>query len=110
MAAHPLPRHEDIPGAVLPNAATATSVSAVPNQQIIWQNNTLFAINISVQPVNGKYPFAVNSFSVPGMHNQTIGTWPSTVLAGTPIAEHTFTRTGNSPMGNGKVIITGERP
>lgn len=108
MAANPLPRNET-PGAVLPNAATVTTFSAVPNQEVIWQNDTLFPINISVQAVNGNYPFAVNSFTVPRKQNQTIGTWTSTVLSTAPVAEFTFSRTGNSPMGNGKIVITGER-
>ena len=113
MAANPLPRHDldnDIPGAVLPNAATATSVSAVPNQQIVWQNDTLYIINISVQATNGNYPFAVNSFPVPAKMNQTIGTYTSVVLAGASAADYTFTRTGNTPMGNGKIIVMGDKP
>jgi|SRR5580704_1177054 hypothetical protein len=110
MAANPLPRHDDIPGAVLPNAATATTINVVPSQEIVWQNTTLFAINIVMQSVNGKYPFATNSFPVPPKENETIGTYTSTVLAGTPVAEYPFTRTGATPMGNGKVIVAGEMP
>jgi hypothetical protein len=109
MGANPLPRQDDIPGAVLPDAATATTVDVVPGQEIVWQNNTLFAIQISVQPVNGLYPFAVNSFPVPGKQNETIGTYTSVVLSNATAAQYTFTRTGNSIMGNGKIVVKTDR-
>jgi hypothetical protein len=110
MAANPIPNFDDVPGAALPDAATATQVLVVPTQEIIWQNHTLFAINITVEPVNGAYPFSVNSFPVPGMRNQTVGTYTSVVLAGTPPNQYTFTRTGAAPMGNGKVVVSGNEP
>jgi hypothetical protein len=110
MAAHPIPPFDDVPGAALPDAATATQVLVVPTQEIIWQNHTLFAINITVEAVNGAYPFSVNSFPVPGMRNQTVGTYTSVVLAATPPNQYTFTRTGATPMGNGKVVVSGEKP
>jgi hypothetical protein len=110
MAANPIPDLDGIPGAALPNAATATQVLVVPGQEIVWQNHTLFAINITVEPVNGTYPFSVNSFSVPGMRNQTVGTYTSVVLSGTTPNQYTFTRTGAAPMGNGKVVVSGNEP
>ena len=104
MAAHPLPIENDVPGTVLANAATATEVDVVANQQIEWQNDTLFPIHISVQAVNGSSPFSLNTFVVPAKTNR-IGTFLNVVLAGTPPAQYPFTRTGQTPMGSGKIVI-----
>jgi hypothetical protein len=104
MAANPLPIENNIPGTVLVNAATVTEVDVVANQQIEWQNDTLFPIHVSVQAVNGNFPFSLNTFVVPAKTNH-IGTFPSVVLSGTPAAQYPFTRTGQTPMGSGKIVI-----
>jgi hypothetical protein len=104
MAANPLPR-EFTPGATMQNAATTTSFPVVPGQEIEWQNETLFAIQITAQPINGVYPFEPYTFSVPGKHNQTIGTYLSTVAANAS-GTYTFTRTGATPMGNGRIVVS----
>jgi hypothetical protein len=104
MAANPLPR-DFTPGASMQNAATATSIPVVPNQEIEWQNETLFPIQITAEPLNGNYPFAPYTFPVPGMHNGTIGTFLSTILPNAG-GTYTFTRTGAVIYGNGRIVVS----
>jgi hypothetical protein len=104
MAANPLPR-EFTPGATMQNAATTTSFPVVPNQQIEWENETLFPIVITAEPLNGVYPFQPYTFSVPGKHNGTTGTYLSTVAANAG-GTYTFTRTGAVPYGNGRIVVS----
>ena len=84
------------------NAATVTGNigPAVANNTIDWVNSSSSSVSIAVSPVNGYYPFAVNSFSIPAGLSHT-----STVEPGTPAASYPFGRNGSAGIGH---IVVGQ--
>ena len=102
MAENPLPRPRTETSTFTVNAATVTGNigPAVANNTIDWENLSTSTVSIAVSAVNGYYPFAVNSFSIPAGLSHT-----STVEPGTPDASYPFGRNGTAGIGH---IIVGQ--
>ena len=97
MAANPSPRPRTETATFTVNAATVTGNigPAVANNTIDWVNSSSSSVSIAVSPVNGYYPFAVNSFSIPAGLSHT-----STVEPNTPAASYPFGRNGTAGIGH----------
>lgn len=97
MAANPSPRPRTETATFTVEAATVTGNigTAVANDTIDWVNNSGSTVSIEVDAVNGHYPFATNSFSIPAGLSHT-----STVLANTPAASYPFGRNGTAGIGH----------
>ena len=102
MAANPSPRPRTETATFKVNAATVTGNigTAVAGNTIEWDNPSGSTVSIAVSAVNGHYPFATNSFSIPPGLSHT-----STVEPNTPAASYPFGRNGSAGIGH---IIVGQ--
>ena len=102
MAANPSPRPRTETSTFTVNAATVTGNigPAVANNTINWDNESPSTVSIAVSAVNGHYPFATNSFSIPPGLSHT-----STVEPNTPAVSYPFGRNGTAGIGH---IIVGQ--
>ena len=107
MAANPLPRPRTETATFTVDAATVTGNigPAVANDTIDWVNNSGSTVSIAVHAVNGYYPFAINTFTIPAGLSHT-----STVLANAPAASYPFGRNGVAGVGHIEVGTSMPKP
>ena len=102
MAANPLPRPRTETATFTVDASTVTGNigTAVPGNTIDWElTPTEPQTSIQVSAVNGRYPFAVNSFTVDPGTSHT-----SPVLANTPTNNYPYGR-NNVPAAIGHIVV-----
>jgi len=97
MATNPSPRPRAETSTFTVDAATVTGNigPAVANDTIDWENTSGNSVSIEVSAVNGYYPFATNTFTIPAGLSYT-----STVLASAPAANYPYGRNGSAGIGH----------